>query len=465
MSNDIEKHGIVTYNIFDKNQRTLEIVESIMIFKRDKYLNQAISKKENGLVKVITGARRSGKSYFLNTIFYDYLKSIGANNNHIIKFAFDNDEDIDLLDEFLPNEPTKIIKQNGYYTVNSKKFRMYIKSITSDQGMYYLLLDEIQMLESFAGTLNGFLGHKNFDIYVTGSNSQMLSSEVETQFRGRKSSIHMLPLSFKEFYEGSGLSKEEAWRQYIVTGGIPLVYQQDPSEREQFLKELCYEVYLKDIIGRKGVENETAISNLFGILASCIGSGTSPTKLEKAFRSKNLSLTNDTIGRYINHFSDSFVVSIAKKYDIKGKAYIDTPYKIYFEDIGVRNARLDFHQIEETHLMENTIYNELRYRDFNVSVGQIDINEATNRIDVNGKKIYAKKNLEVDFIATKGNEKYYIQSCYNLNGDNMDREKRSLSHINDSFKKVIITKDGLAPRIDENGYEIINIFDFLLSGF
>lgn len=434
-----------------------------MLFKRDKYLSQAILKKNNGLIKVITGARRSGKSFFLNTIFYEYLKSQGVDEKHIIKFSFDNDEDIDLLDGFLPEEETKIMQKNGYYTINSKKFRMYIKSITDDNATYYLLLDEIQILDSFVGTLNGFLSHKNFDVYVTGSNSQMLSSEIETKFRGRKSSIHMLPLSFEEFYQGSGLSKEEAWRQYIVTGGIPLIYQQDPSERQTFLKELSYEVYLKDIIGRKDVENKTAISNLFDVLASCIGSGTSPTKLERTFRSKNINITNDTISRYINYFSDAFVVSIAKKYDIKGKNYIDTPYKIYFEDIGIRNARLDFLQIEESHLMENVIYNELRYRGFSVSVGQIDVNEVTNRIDKNGKKIYAQKSLEVDFIATKVDEKYYIQSCCNLNEDTMVREKRSLNKINDSFRKIIVTKDGLAPRFDENGYQIMDIFDFLLN--
>ena len=434
-----------------------------MLFKRDKYLHQTILKKNKGLIKVITGARRSGKSFFLNTIFYAYLKSEGIDDKHIIRFSFDNDENIDLLDAFLPEEKTKMMQKNDYYTVNSKKFRMYIKSITDENGIYYLLLDEIQILDSFVGTLNGFLNHKNFDVYVTGSNSQMLSSEVETKFRGRKSSIHMLPLAFEEFYQGSGLSKEEAWRQYIVTGGIPLVYQQDPSERQTFLKELSHEVYLKDVIGRNNVENKTAISNLFNVLASCIGSGTSPTKLEKAFKSKNINLTNDTISRYINHFKDAFVVSVAKKYNIKGKNYIDSPYKIYFEDIGIRNALLDFQQIEETHLMENVIYNELRYRGFSVSVGQVDINEVTNRIDKNGKKIYAQKSLEVDFIATKGDEKYYIQSCYNLNEDNIAREKRSLDYIADSFKKMIVTKDGLTPRIDENGYQIIDIFDFLLN--
>ena len=434
-----------------------------MKFKRDKYLKQIILKENNGLIKVITGARRSGKSYLMNTIFYEHLKSKGVDDKHIIKFSFDNDEDIDLLDNFLPEEKTKIKQKNNYYTINSKKFRIYIKSITEDNEFYYLLLDEIQILDSFVGTLNGFLNHKNFDVYVTGSNSQMLSSEVETKFRGRKSSIHLLPLSFEEFYNGCCLSKEEAWKQYIVTGGIPLIYQQDVSERQTFLKELSYEVYLKDIIGRKGVENKTAITILFDILASCIGSGTSPFKLEKAFKSKNINITNDTISRYINYFNDAFVISVAKKYNIKGKNYIDTPYKIYFEDIGIRNARLDFLQIEETHLMENIIYNELRYRGYTINVGQIDINEVTNRLDKNGKKIYEQKKLEVDFIASKADEKYYIQSCYNLNEDNINREKRSLNHINDSFKKIIITKDGLAPRVDENGYQIIDILDFLLN--
>lgn len=436
-----------------------------MYFDRRVYLDQLIRKKHNSLVKVITGARRSGKSYLMNNIFYKSLLNEGIKEKNIIRFSFDNDEHIDLLDDFFPEEKTKINVGKDNYIINSKKFRAYIKSVTNDNEYFYLLLDEIQMLDSFVGTLNGFLSHSNFDIYVTGSNSQLLSSEIETKFRGRKSSIHLLPLSFSEFVTGMNLSPENAWRKYIVTGGIPIIYQQDEEDREKYLLDLCYETYLKDIIGRKNIKDADNLSDLLGVLASCIGSGVSPSNLEKTFKlNKNIIMCDDTISNYINHFQDAFVISIAKKYNIKGKAYINTPYKVYFEDIGVRNAKTNFSQIEESHIMENIIYNELRYRGFNVSVGEIDVNEMTDRIDVNGKHIYKKKSLEVDFIATKDSQKIYVQSCLNINDENtLNREKRSLYYIDDSFKKIIVTKNGLDPYYDSNGFLIVDIFDFLLN--
>ena len=436
-----------------------------MYFDRKVYLDQLIRKKHNSLVKVITGARRSGKSYLMNNIFYKSLLNEGIKEKNIIRFSFDNDEHIDLLDDFFPEEKTKINVGKDNYIINSKKFRAYIKSVTNDNEYFYLLLDEIQMLDSFVGTLNGFLSHSNFDIYVTGSNSQLLSSEIETKFRGRKSSIHLLPLSFSEFVTGTNLSPESAWRKYIVTGGIPIIYQQDEEDREKYLLDLCYETYLKDIIGRKNIKDADNLSDLLGVLASCIGSGVSPSNLEKTFKlNKNIIMCDDTISNYINHFQDAFVISIAKKYNIKGKAYINTPYKVYFEDIGVRNAKTNFSQIEESHIMENIIYNELRYRGFNVSVGEIDVNEMTDRIDVNGKHIYKKKSLEVDFIATKDSQKIYVQSCLNINDENtLNREKRSLYYIDDSFKKIIVTKNGLDPYYDSNGFLIVDIFDFLLN--
>lgn len=436
-----------------------------MYFDRKVYLDQLIRKKHNSLVKVITGARRSGKSYLMNNIFYKSLLNEGIKEKNIIRFSFDNDEHIDLLDDFFPEEKTKINVGKDNYIINSKKFRAYIKSVTNDNEYFYLLLDEIQMLDSFVGTLNGFLSHSNFDIYVTGSNSQLLSSEIETKFRGRKSSIHLLPLSFSEFVTGANLSPESAWRKYIVTGGIPIIYQQDEEDREKYLLDLCYETYLKDIIGRKNIKDADNLSDLLGVLASCIGSGVSPSNLEKTFKlNKNIIMCDDTISNYINHFRDAFVISIAKKYNIKGKAYINTPYKVYFEDIGVRNAKTNFSQIEESHIMENIIYNELRYRGFNVSVGEIDVNEMTDRIDINGNHIYKKKSLEVDFIATKDSQKIYVQSCLNINDENtLNREKRSLYYIDDSFKKIIVTKNGLDPYYDSNGFLIVDIFDFLLN--
>ena len=436
-----------------------------MYFDRKVYLDQLIRKKHNSLVKVITGARRSGKSYLMNNIFYKSLLNEGIKEKNIIRFSFDNDEHIDLLDDFFPEEKTKINVGKDNYIINSKKFRAYIKSVTNDNEYFYLLLDEIQMLDSFVGTLNGFLSHSNFDIYVTGSNSQLLSSEIETKFRGRKSSIHLLPLSFSEFVTGANLSPESAWRKYIVTGGIPIIYQQDEEDREKYLLDLCYETYLKDIIGRKNIKDADNLSDLLGVLASCIGSGVSPSNLEKTFKlNKNIIMCDDTISNYINHFQDAFVISIAKKYNIKGKAYINTPYKVYFEDIGVRNAKTNFSQIKESHIMENIIYNELRYRGFNVSVGEIDVNEMTDRIDINGNHIYKKKSLEVDFIATKDSQKIYVQSCLNINDENtLNREKRSLYYIDDSFKKIIVTKNGLDPYYDSNGFLIVDIFDFLLN--
>lgn len=436
-----------------------------MEFSRAKYLNELLDKKNNSLIKVITGARRCGKSYLMNNIFYNKLLSLGIPKTSIIRFAFDNDENIDLLENYYKDEPTKIYNKNGQYTINSKKFRAYIKNVLKEDTNYYLLLDEIQILDSFVGTLNGFLTHPNYDVYVTGSNSLLLSSEIETKFRGRKSSIHMLPLSFSEFMTGFNITPLEAWKMYIVTGGIPLVYKQSINDKSTFLLELANEVYLKDIVGRKGVKEVDTLKELYSLLASTIGALTSPTKLERAFKSKrNIKITDDTINNYINHFIDAFIVSKATKYNIKGKSFIDTPYKIYFEDIGVRNAILDFRQIEETHLLENIIYNELRYRNFLVHVGEVDINAPSDRIDKNGKKIYVKKSLEVDFIATKGDKKYYIQSCLNINDiDVFNRERKSLSYIDDSFKKIIITKDSLPPRIDESGFVIIDIFDFLLD--
>ncbi len=436
-----------------------------MEFKRDKYLNELLDKRKNSLIKVITGARRSGKSYLINNIFYRELLSLGIPEETIIRFSFDNDEDIDLLDKYFPDEPTKIAGKNGLYMVNSKKFRAYIKDITKADADYCLLLDEIQILDSFVGTLNGFLTHSNFDVYVTGSNSQLLSSEIETKFRGRKSSIHLLPLSFSELLSGLGGDAQEAWKEYIVTGGMPIVYKLALSDRRKYLSELANEVYLKDIVGRKSVKDVETLRELFAVLSSSIGCLTSPSKLERAFKSRrNIGVSNDTINNYITHFEDAFVVSKAFKYDIKGKAYIDSPYKVYFEDVGVRNAITDFRQIEETHLMENVIYNELRYRGFRVFVGEVYVNEAGDRLDKNGKRIYVKKSLEIDFVATNGDKKYYIQSCLNMSdASTLDREKRGLRRIDDSFKKIIVTKDSLPIRRDEYGFMIIDLFDFLLN--
>lgn len=437
-----------------------------MEYSREIYLNRLIDRKQNGLIKVITGARRAGKSYLLNELYYKYLLNTGVSSTNIIRFAFDSDEDIDLLDSYFSNEPTRIEKSSNIFYINSKKFRAYIKDRTNEKKEFYLLLDEVQLLDGFVGTLNGLLRHSNFDIYVTGSNSRFLSSDIATEFKGRGTIVHVLPLAFSEYMQGIDIAPEKAWREYIVTGGIPLVAQmRSEEEKVTYLDNLCKETYLKDIITHNKIKKKVELADTFDILASMIGSPVNARKITGTFRSVlDKSITADTVGDYIDYFQDAFVVSKAKKYNIKGRKYIGSPFKLYFEDIGVRNARLNFRQIEETHIMENILYNELRYRGFNVDVGEVNISEKTERIDVNGKPIYAQKALEVDFVATKGNQKFYLQSALSMaETTKQDQEKKSLRNIDDSFKKIVVAKTGLDPIYDDDGILTIDLFDFLLD--
>lgn len=437
-----------------------------MEYSREIYLNRLIDRKQNGLIKVITGARRAGKSYLLNELYYRYLLNTGVPSTNIIRFAFDSDEDIDLLDSYFLDEPTRIEKSQNVFYINSKKFRAYIKDRTNEKDEFYLLLDEVQLLDSFVGTLNGLLRHSKFDIYVTGSNSRFLSSDIATEFKGRGTIVHVLPLAFSEYMQGIDIAPEKAWREYIVTGGIPLVAQmRSEEEKITYLENLCKETYLKDIITHNKIKKKVELADTFDVLASMIGSPVNARKITDTFRSVlGKSITADTVGDYIDYFQDTFVVSKAKKYNIKGRKYIGSPFKLYFEDIGVRNARLDFRQIEETHIMENIIYNELRYRGFNVDVGEVNISEKTERIDVNGKPIYAQKALEVDFVATKGNQKFYIQSALLMDESSKQaQEKKSLNNIDDSFKKIVVAKTGLDPIYDDAGILTIDLFDFLLD--
>jgi len=435
------------------------------MFSRKRYLNRLISCKDNNLIKIITGIRRAGKSYLLNSIFYTHLLESGVHKNNVIRFAFDSAEDIDILDDYLPEVPTTTKDKAGHDIVNSKKFRHFIKSVTNDNEKFYLLLDEVQLLDGFVSTLNGLLRHPNFDIFVTGSNSKFLSSDIVTEFKGRSCEIHVLPLVFSEYCEGLNLTPDVAWKKYIITGGIPIVaLMTSDEERMSYLKNLCQETYLKDIIERNRIRKKSEIGDTFDILASMIGSPLNITKIVNTFISvAKKEITDDTISDFVDYFQDSFVVSKARKYNIKGRKYIKSPFKIYFEDIGVRNARLNFRQIEESHIMENILYNELRYRGYNVDVGEITINEKTDRIDINGKSIYAAKSLEVDFIATSGSEKLYIQSALDMTSpDKQIQEKKSLYYIDDSFKKIVITKNGLGLMYDDVGVETIDLFDFLL---
>lgn len=424
-----------------------------MEIKRDKYLQMLQIRRHNGFVKVITGIRRSGKSYLLNDIFYDYLKQDGIDNKHIIKFAFDSADDLLLIGEDL--QELTLMKRK----VDPKKFMNYISSQIVDDNMYYLLLDEIQNLGCFETVLNGYLRKKNMDIYVTGSNSKFLSRDVLTEFRGRGDEIHVLPLSFSEFYASYQDDTNYALDDYMIYGGLPAAALMKSSEQKMsYLKTQLKNLFIKDIVDRHHLGSDENLEELFDIIASGISSLTNPTKLSNTFKSvKNVSLSAPTINNYINYMEEAFIVSKAKKYDVKGKKYIDTPYKIYFEDVGLRNARLNFRQIEETHLMENIIYNELRYRGYNVDVGIIDIRE-----NVNGS--YERRQLEIDFVANQGNKRYYIQSSFDIpNEDKMKQETKSFDKTNDSFKKIIILGKSMRPRRTEKGYLLIGIKEFLLD--
>ena len=424
-----------------------------MEIKRDKYLQMLQIRRHNGFVKVITGIRRSGKSYLLNDIFYDYLKRDGIDNKHIIKFAFDSADDLLLIGEDL--QELTLMKRK----VDPKKFMNYISSQIVDDNMYYLLLDEIQNLGCFETVLNGYLRKKNMDIYVTGSNSKFLSRDVLTEFRGRGDEIHVLPLSFSEFYASYQDDTNYALDDYMIYGGLPAAALMKSSEQKMsYLKTQLKNLFIKDIVDRYHLGSDENLEELFDIIASGISSLTNPTKLSNTFKSvKNVSLSAPTINNYINYMEEAFIVSKAKKYDVKGKKYINTPYKIYFEDVGLRNARLNFRQIEETHLMENIIYNELRYRGYNVDVGIIDIRE-----NVNGS--YERRQLEIDFVANQGNKRYYIQSAFDIpNEDKMKQETKSFDKTNDSFKKIIILCKSMRPRRTEKGYLLIGIKEFLLD--
>ena len=436
------------------------------MFKRDLYLRQLISKKENHLVKVITGIRRSGKSFLLNTIFYDYLtKEENVPENHIIRFAFDNDEDIALLDKYLTDQPT-VIEKNNQKLVNNRKFLLYIRDLALENGQYYLLLDEIQNLDEFVRVLNGLLRHENYDVYVTGSNSRLLSSEVDTEFGGRGDRIHLLPLTFSEFLSGTDYDDNLGLKIYERYGGIPLVQlQKSDTEKAKQALSILNETYIKDVKDRHPNVNINNLNDTLNVIASMISTPINPSKIEKTFKGVyHVDLTNDAIGNYILWFEEAYLLNKALRYDVKGRHYIGTPYKIYFEDVGVRNAALNFRDVDETDLIENIVYNELRYRGFNVDVGVVTAKKKTDRKDKNGNWIYADADAECDFVANKGDKTYYVQVALTIdNQEKKDQEYESLRNIPDSFKKVIIVKnEGLHYRTNE-GFLRISLLDFLTN--
>lgn len=411
-----------------------------MEIKRNRYLNTLISKKHNGLIKVITGMRRCGKSYLLFTLFKEHLLSDGIDEDHIIEIAFDAFE--------------------------NKKYRdpdvlyPYLKEQIKDDAMYYVLLDEVQLLGEFESILNSLIRMKNVDVYVTGSNARFLSKDVITEFRGRGDEVHMYPLSFAEFMSVYPGTKQDGWNEYMLYGGIPPVLEfTTPDQKIAFLKSLFEETYISDIVGRHNIRNKAELEELLNILSSAIGSLTNPQKLSATFQTvKKKKISNSTIKRYIDYLCDSFLIDSAIRYDVKGRKYIDTPVKYYFTDMGLRNARLNFRQIEETHSMENIIFNELKMRGFNVDVGVI------MQYETNEKGSNIRKQLEIDFVCNQGSKRYYIQSAYAIPDQaKMEQEQRSLMLTGDFFKRMIITKDTPAPYYNESGVLIMNVYDFLLN--
>ena len=424
-----------------------------MEIKRDKYLQMLQIRRNNGFVKVITGIRRCGKSYLMNDIFYNSLIAEGVDESHIVKFAFDSADDLLLIGENLQD----LVKNKK--KVDPQKFMAYISKRVTDGNMYYLLLDEVQNLDCFEAVLNGYLRKKNMDVYVTGSNSKFLSSDVLTEFAGRGDEVHVLPLSFSEFYANYKDGLDYAFDDYMIYGGLPAVaLMVTPEQKMSYLKTQLKNVYLKDIVDRHNLSSDENLDELLDIIASGISSLTNPAKLSNTFKSvKNATLSEFTINNYITYMQEAFMLSKANRYDVKGKKYISTPYKIYFEDLGLRNARLDFRQIEETHLMENIIYNELRCRGYNVDVGVVDTRE-----NMNGSR--ERRQLEIDFVANQGNKRYYIQSAYDIpDEDKMKQETKSFDKTNDSFKKIIVVGKSMKPRRNEKGYLLIGVKEFLLD--
>lgn len=413
----------------------------MIIVNRDIHLQKLIRSKHNGMIKVITGVRRCGKSYLLFNLFYEHLKTSGVDDEHIIKVDLEDRRNKTLCD------PDKLLE--------------FIDSRLTDDGQYYVLLDEIQKVDEFEDVLNSYLKLQNVDVYVTGSNSKLLSKDIITEFRARGYEIKVRPLCFREFmsvYQGP--SREQALLEYMTYGGLPqILTMENAEEKEDYLKSLFASTYIRDIKERYKIVNDADLEELIDVMASSIGGLTNPLKLQNTFKTvKHSSITSDTIKRYIDIIQDAFLLEKSVRYDIKGRKYIDTPAKYYFEDLGLRNARLNFRQIEETHLMENLLYNELRLRGLSVDVGQVVLNYK----DVEGKS--QRKVLEVDFVCNRGGKRYYIQSALSLpNPEKVEQEQNSLLRIDDNFQKMIIVGGMTPTHINDNGIIIMNIYDFLLN--
>lgn len=411
-----------------------------MQIKREFYLQQLINGKQNGLIKIVTGIRRCGKSFLLFKLFKQHLLKAGVDAEHIIQIALDDIESADL------REPLTLYK--------------CIKAKMKDDDLYYILLDEVQLVPRFEDVLNSLLRIDNADVYVTGSNSKFLSSDIITEFRGRGDEIHLYPLSLSEYCEGTGLSPAEAWKDYYTYGGLPHILTLETEKKKfDYLDNLFESVYLIDILERQRIKNKAEFEELVKIIASGIGAPTNPAKLANTFKSvKNVNIDPTTIDRYLGYMQDAFLIEKSERYDVKGKKYIGSLAKYYYSDLGLRNVILGLRQQEETHIMENIIYNELRRRGCKVDVGMVE----QRFVDDDGK--WKRKQLEVDFVVNQGNQRYYIQSALALpNEDKRKQEMGALLRINDSFKKMIIVKDDIKPWRDENGILTMGLLDFLMN--
>lgn len=427
-----------------------------MEIKRDIYLQRLIVRKHNGFIKVITGIRRCGKSYLLNNLFYRHLLSEGVPEDHVIRFAFDSADDLIRIGE----DPIVLDGEREDRKVSPSKFINWIVTQIKGEGMYYLLLDEVQKLGSFESVLNGFLRKDYLDVYVTGSNSKFLSKDILTEFEGRGDSVHVLPLSFSEYYAFRQGDKSEAYEEYSIFGGLPAVALMPTDEQKtNYLISQMQNTYLRDIVFRYSIKDESRLSETVDVLASGIAGLVNPKRIADTMKSvHNDEICDATVERYLGYCEDAFLINRVKRYDVKGRKYIGTPFKVYFEDVGLRNARLSFRQIEGTHIMENIIFNELRYRGYQVDVGSVESREK----DKDGKDIRVQR--EIDFIATLGSKKYYIQSAFSIPDlDKYIQETKAFEKTKDSFKKIIIIEKTTKPRYDENGYLMMGVREFLLD--
>lgn len=405
------------------------------MIERNEYLNKLISKRNNGMIKIITGIRRCGKSYLLDPIFKNYLAENDVDEKHIIKIDLEIRDNIELI--------------------NPDNLYNYVKSKIIDNEIYYILIDEIQKVQDFESVLNSFLKMQNLDVYVTGSNSKFLSSDIITEFRGRGDEVRIFPLSFKEFYDAYQGDKHDAWNEYILYGGMPVILNnKDDTQKSKYLLDLFELTYKRDIIERNNIIKDDILDSIINILSSSVGSLTNPQKIYNTFISNGIKdLSKNTVVSYLDYLLDSFLIEKAERYDIKGKKYIRSPQKYYFADVGLRNARLNFRQVEENHIMENIIYNELLIRGYNVDVGVVDIREGN-----------LHKKLEVDFVCNQGNKRYYVQVALNIDTREKNlQESKPLNNIGDNFKKIIVVKDNIKHWITEDGILIIGVQEFLLD--